>query len=248
MAVYKLFLCAGCLLSVVAYGATKFEKKETIKGVTLQTGKKDSSRVYRGSVSKTFPQSLELVKSEVMNFTGRCNNSYKDRRRYTDKKYDCKHHNANLVESFIIKDLKTTGWQKETNEVDRFLIGRQIYNRGSYGHYEIVQVFETLNDKNQKTVKIVQRMLNDKEVKKYISPKFSKDSAFENSIATFILTEVSPTETAFEYEYIADTEHWILNKEISVPQVFSSMSKSINDLVDILTNESKNKIRDLASN
>lgn len=248
MAIFKFLLCAGCLISIHAFAETKMDKKESINGVSVQTGKHDSIRIYQGSITKTLPYGIDIVKTSVMNFQDRCNNSYKDRRQYTDKTITCKYHNDNLVETMIFKDIKQTGWTKEANETERYVLGRQVYNRGSFGYYELVKVFETKDSNNKKVIKVEQKMLSDKQVKEYIKPAFEKDSAFTETSGTFTLTEVSPTETTLTYEYNAETDHWILNKAVSVSQVFSSISKSINDLVKTLTKESSLKNRDIASN
>jgi hypothetical protein len=123
-----------------------------------------------------------------------------------------------------------------------------VYNRGSFGYYELVRIYEYRNSDNKKVIKIVQTMLNDKQARLYTNPVFEKDSAFDESSSTFVLTEVSATETNLNYEYKAETEHWILNKEVSIPQVFASISKSINDLVKTVDLESAIQSRELASN
>jgi hypothetical protein len=40
----------------------------------------------------------------------------------------------------------------------------------------------------------------------------------------------------------------MLNKEVSVPQVFASMSKGINDLIKAMDQESRTPMRDVAAN
>lgn len=248
MAIYKFLLCAGCLLTLHAFGEAKMDKAESINGVTLQSGKEESTRIYRGSITKTFSYGIGSVIKSIVNFQDKCNNSLKERRQFTDKTVECKYLNDNLIETIVVKDIKQTGWTKEPNEIERYVLGRQIYNRASFGHYELVIVYETKNSENQKTITIVQKMMSNKETKKYTKPLFDKDSAFDESTSTFTLTEVSPNETLVNYEYQGKTEHWILNKEISVPQVFSSISKSINDLVKTMDTESSILTRDLASN
>ncbi len=248
MAVYKFLLCVGWLITIQAFADTKMDKKESINGVSVQTGKHDGTRIYRGSITKMFPYGIQSVKNSIVNFQDRCNNSFKSRRQYTEKSVSCKYHNENLVETIVVKDIKKSGWVKETNETDRFILGRKVYNRGSFGYYELVTVHEGKDAHNKKTVSIRQKMLTDKEAKKYTNPLFNKDSAFDETIGTFTLTEVSPNETTLTYEYSAETEHWILNKEVSIPQVFASISKSINDLVKTVAAESSVLTRDLASN
>lgn len=247
MAILKYVFGAGLMVTLGAGAATKFDKKDTISGVKVESGKKDSTRLYRGTFSKSFPFAIDAVKNSIVNFQEKCNNKYKDRRQFTDKKADCKYHNDNLVETIVIKDINQTGWTKTEGETERYILGRQVYNRGSFGFYEMVKVVESKNELNQKVLTVTQRMLSEKETKVYTKPKFDRDSAFDNTTATFVLTEVSPKETTLAYEYSAETEHWILNKEVSVPQVFSSISKSINDLVQTMDKESQVQTRDLAS-
>jgi hypothetical protein len=222
------------------------EKTDTLNGVNVETEKSKSMRIYRGKITKSFNQPINSVKNGIVNFTDKCNNSHKARRKFTDKKTDCKYHNENLVESFKVTDINNKEWTKEEGEIERMLLGRQVYNRGSFGFYEVVRIFETKNDRNQKVYKIIQTMLNDQEVNKYTKPAFEKDSAFDETISSFILTEISPHETKLEYEYYATTAHWILNKEVSVPQVFASMSKSINDLMKTIDLESTIQTKELA--
>lgn len=248
MATSKILLLAGCLTTFTFSAHAKMDKKETIKGVVVQSGKSNSTRYYSGSISKVFPYQLSMVKNSIVNFDQKCNNSFKERRQYTDKTTDCKYHNDNLVETIVIKDIKTSGWKKEAGEIERYILGRRVYNRGNFGYYELVKILEGHNEQNQKTLTIVQTMLSDKEAKTYINPSFERDSAFDEATATFQLTEVNNRETEVQYQYNAETEHWVLNKEVSVPQVFSSISKSINDLFKTVDAESVVQSRDLASN
>lgn len=248
MANYKLMVFSGWMIATAAFGATKMEKKETINGVSVQTGKDNSVRIYQGFITKTYPFKIETVKNSVVNFQEKCNNSMKDRRQFTDKNISCKYHNENLVETIVEKNIKTSGWTKEPGEVERYILGRLVYNRGSFGYYELVKIIEGKNEQNQRTIKIVSKMLSDQEVRTYINPKFEKDSAFDDSVSSFTLTASGPNETTMSYQYSAETEHWILNKEVSVPQVFSSISKSINDLLKTVSAEAAVQNRELASN
>jgi hypothetical protein len=244
---YKFLLCAGCFFTIQAFAETKMDKKESINGVSLQSGKNNSTRVYSGSINKSFPYGISSIQNSIVNFQDRCNNEFKNRRKFTNKSISCKYHNDNLVETIVVKNIKT-GWAKEPNEVERYVLGRQVYNRGSFGYYELVTIHHGKNSLNQNTVTVIQKMMNDKETENYIKPAFEKDSAFDEATGIFVLTEISPKETTLHYEYKAQTEHWVLNKEVSVPQVFSSISKSINDLVKTVDTESSRIARDLASN
>jgi hypothetical protein len=247
MAIYKILLCAGWMIALQALAEAKVDKTDFINGVNVVSAKDEDVRTYQGTITKTFPHGIESVRQGVVNFADKCNNEYRDRRKYTDKNFICKYHNEHLVETQVIRNLKS-GWKKEANEIDRFVLARQVYNRGSFGYYELVRIYEYRNSDNKKVIKIVQTMLNDKQARLYTNPVFEKDSAFDESSSTFVLTEVSATETNLNYEYKAETEHWILNKEVSIPQVFASISKSINDLVKTVDLESAIQSRELASN
>jgi hypothetical protein len=223
----------------------KIDKTETLNGVVLKSGKHKAVRSFVGMTEKKLPYPLKLVLKSVTNFTEKCNNNFKSKRKFTPKNLNCRYHNENLVESFIVKDIRKNEDAKKFTEY--YLIGRQVYNRGSFGYYELVTIHDGLNDKKQKTSKILLKMLNDKEVSLFTTPKVKKESAFDTSISTYTITELSPNETHLKYEYTAETDHWLLNKEVSVPQVFASISKSINDLVATVENESSRQKRELAS-
>jgi hypothetical protein len=236
MVTKKMILGLLYLTLSFAYAAPEFDKSDQINGVIVQSGKDKGTRVYQGKVTKTFSQNLDLIKHAIINFTEKCNNSYKNRRKYTSRAHQCKHHNDNLVETQILRDLKN-GWKREKHEVDRFVLARQVFNRGSFYFYELVRIYEYQDSENKKVIKIVQTLLDDKEVSTFVDPLFKKDSAFEKTTSTFILTQLSDQQTLLNYEYLAETDHWILNKEVSVPQVFSSISKSINDLVKTVSTD-----------
>lgn len=246
----KTFLFFGLLttLSLSASGAIEFDKSDEIKGVAVKSGKEKSNRYYEGVITKTIPHSLAAVTNSVINFQEKCNNDYKDKRKFTSKDSQCKYHNDHLIETMIIKDIKTEGWTKVSGERERYLTGRRVYNRGNYGYHELIQIIDGVNEKKQKTVTIIQKMLHDKEAALYTDIKFKRDAVFDESLGTFTLTETSPNTTEITYVYNSETDHWILNKEVSVPQVFSSISKSLKDLMATIDEESLSQSsRDLAS-
>jgi hypothetical protein len=248
MAIYKFLLCLTWVIAIQAFASTEDQQKEIINGVSVKSHKDDSTRTYMGEVTKSIPANLETVFKSIVNFDEKCNNAHKDRRKNTSKSTDCRYHNENVVETLILKKINLTGWTKEPKEVDRYLLARRVYNRADFQYYELVRIYEDKNDKNQKTIKIVQTMMTDKEVNSYTKPLFEKDSAFNAVTSTYFLTEIESKKTELRYEYKADTEHWILNKEVSVPQVFSSISKGINDLLKAVDSESNKISRELASN
>ena len=248
MAIYKFLLCLTWVITIQAFASNEEQQKDTINGVSVKSHKDDSTRTYIGTVSKSIPANLETVMKSIVNFNEKCNNAHKSRRKNTSQSIDCRYHNENVVETVIIKDINQNGWKKDAKEVERYLLARRVYNRADFQYYELIRIYEDKNEKNQRTMKVVQTMMTDKEVKSYTKPLFEKDSAFDSVTSIYFLTEIEPKKTDLSYEYKADTEHWILNKEVSVPQVFSSISKGINDLLKAVDSESNKISRELASN
>jgi len=220
------------------------DKTDVLNGVELLSSKESSTRSYVGHIEKSLPYGFHTVMKGITNFADKCNNEFKKKRVFTSEE-DCKYLNENLIETIVIKDIKRPENLKSFK--DSYLIGRRVYNRGEFGYYELVTVRESLNEKNQKVTHIDLTMLNDDEVKNYTDLKIKKDSAFDSSISSYKVTEVSPTETLVRYEYSATTKHWLLNKEITVPQVFSSISKGINLLFESIEGESSFLKREVAS-
>lgn len=241
---YSLTLFTTLIFAFNAFSES-IDKLEQINGVSLKSSKEKAVRTFNAVTERTFPYPLSLVRNAVTNFTEKCNNAYKSKRQFSSKETDCKYHNENLVETFIVKDIRQAESFQGMSEF--FLVGRQVYNRGSFGFYELATVREYLNERNQKTVSVVLKMLDDADVRLFTTPKFDKASAFDNSTTVYTLTELSSNITSMTYEYTADTDHWLLNKEVSVPQVFVSISKSVNDLVKTVEAESSLQKRELAS-
>lgn len=230
-----LFFILLSSLSLVAFAEYSIDQKETIKGIVLSSGKKDAHRSYLGKLTKELPYSLNLVKAAILLFSERCNNEYKDRRKFSDKKLNCKYHNDHLVETFTVSNIRSQDYFKDLSAF--FLLGRKIYNRGEFGYYELVTVRDSVNAKKQKNSIIIARMLDDEEVKYFTSPKFKKESAFDKSTSYFELTELAPDKTQLVYEYSAETDHWLLNKKVAAGKVFNSIANSIQTLVESIETE-----------
>lgn len=240
------FILISILMSSFAFAQTPFDKNEQLDGVLLKSGKENSLRTYVGTIDKMFSFPMALVQKAVTGFADRCNNDYKSKRKYVSEDFECKYHSENVVETFVVKDINKSQILEGYSEF--YILGRQVYNRSSSGFYELVTVKNSTNDKNQAVTTVVVKMLDDEEVRNFITPKFNQDSSFEETIGVFTLTAISPTETHLSYDYKASTKHWLLNKEILVPQVFASMSKNMNQLLKTVEEESSVQKRELASN
>jgi hypothetical protein len=222
-------------------------RKESIKGVELSSYKKKDERIYRGEMKKNILQDIEKVKLGIINFDQKCNNKYKSKRKFLNKENDCIYHNENLIETVVKEDIKKN-FNFDKDEQKRYILLRHIYNRGTYSSYDLAQEYKFLNEKKQPTIKIVLTMMQEKEVKDYMDLILPVNSAFKKTISTFTLTQVAPNHTEVLYQYEAYTDHWILSKEISVSQVFDSISRNFNELwTTIITEATKNQIREVAT-
>jgi hypothetical protein len=247
MLLIRTIMILSTLFSLEISAKSRFDRKERQKDVNLATGKKDDVRSYHATITKVLNFPMVLVKDSILNFSEKCNNGYRKKRELTSHEYDCKYHNENIIEQAVVKNLRQGTWQKDENEKERFVVARKIYNRGESGHYELVKIKETTNILKQNTVIIEEEMLTNDQARKYVSVKFKKDSAFETSKARYTLTEISPGKTELRYIYKGTTTHWVLNKEVSVPQVFASLSKSIHNLVSSIGTEAEIQTRSIAS-
>lgn len=229
------------MFSTVATAQT--DKTQHLNGVSLSSSKIDINRTFTATSEKEYAYPISLIKKSVTNFSDICNNDFQSWREYIPAEHHCKHHNENIIETFVVKEYPYS----QSNNKEQFLIGKRTYNRGNSNYYELVDIEETQNIKSQKIITIRFKMLTDTEAQKLIKPKFNNDSAFDQSFSTLTLTELSPYKTHLKYEYSAITDHWLLNKEVVVPQVFASISKSINNLLSIVENESGLLKRKMAS-
>lgn len=214
----------------------EIDEKETINDVVLRSGKKGDNRYYEGTLVKTFDRDLESLKKAINSFDQRCNDEYKEKRKFSDKKKDCKYFNGNVIENIVHHKLKD--YQKEANEIDRFLISRRIYNREEFSQTDLVIVYKTMEDKKEVHT-IFMQMIDKKEAKKYIDPLVDTESAFNRAQGTFKLTALEPNKTKLEYTYSSRTDHWLINKSIAAGEVFEKMAKSLNNLFGHLDKESK---------
>lgn len=211
----------------------KIDEKETNKKLEVKSksGKKSDVRAYESTKSEFFSSSLKDVLKGIENFTDKCNNDYKDKREFSDKKINCPIYNKNLIESRIIK-IDNSKMPLEKNEQRHYLIERNIYNRQNFHHYDLVRIYQAKNERGQKTITVKQRMLDDKEVSKLIEKFKKRESVFLETYGEFVLTEISKAKTMLDYRYYTETDHWLLNKSISVSEVFEGTAKGLNSLFE----------------
>lgn len=247
MLFFKTLMILATMISFDTSARVKYDRKERVKDVSLASGKVNDVRSYHATTTKVLNFPLSVVKDSIVNFSDKCNNAFRKKRELTSPEYDCKYHNENLIESLVVKSLRQGTWQKEENETERFVVARKVYNRGESGFYELVKIKESTNVLKQKMIVIEEDMLSNDEARNYVSVKFKKESPFETSKIRYTLTELAPGKTELRYIYKGTTTHWVLNKELSVPQVFSSISKSIRNLVSSIGTEAEVQTRSIAS-
>jgi prolyl oligopeptidase PreP (S9A serine peptidase family) len=234
------FIFATLMLGTAfSYTYGKVDKRQTLNGVKLRSSKEDVVRKYNGRMERTYPYPISVIKSGITNFTERCNNSFRSRRKFTALETDCKFHHDSIVETFVIKDFK--------GHEESYLLGRKVYNRTEYNRYELVTIHEGQDEEARKTITITSKMLSDEAVKEFTAPPFVTDSEFKDSVTTFTLTAISPQQTKITFDYNSETDHWLLNKVISVPQVFSFISRDMLDTMNSLEKEASKQLREIAS-
>lgn len=218
--------------------AVTYDKREELAGVTLETGKESSTRYYRATTTKTFDGPLAALAEAVTTFTDKCNNGHKGKRKLTDKDVDCKFHVEELVE---------TKSQRLEGEGERYLLSRNVYRRGSYAHHELAEVTKGKNSMGQDTVTVTLKMLTDDEARALGTVDLKTESDFTARSETYVLTDLSDKRTELRFELTTATEHWLLNKQLLVPQVFSSLSHGTTDVVKAMEDASTLDKRTIAS-
>jgi hypothetical protein len=234
IAITMLVMSTSLLAAQTQY---KIDEKEVVDGVSMRTGKHKKVRMYEGHNIKEYSAPIAQVVKSVMDFESRCNNKFKRKRKVVSKDFNCRNYNKNIIETIRVTDIKDKSLEK--NEIQKFILKRFIYNRTTFRHNELVRVYKYKNKKKQTTYKITQTMLSDKESKKYLEDPISKDSAFILTKGEFIITEVAPNKTTFDYKYTSKTDHWLLNKSMVVSEFFENMSKGINRLFNVIEKETK---------
>jgi hypothetical protein len=102
-------------------------------------------------------------------------------------------------------------------------------------------IFEYQNSAKEKVFEIKQYMLSDDEAKKYLDNPVKRESAFKEAYGHFLVTAKAPNKTIFEYEYIGKTDHWFLNKDMMIGQVYDSVAVGIEDLFHSVETEANLK-------
>ncbi|MBL7664670.1 MAG: hypothetical protein JNM93_06020 [Bacteriovoracaceae bacterium] len=228
-----IFLTIGLTQTTYSFENFTIDEQSEIDGIKLSSGKLDSTRMYSATVSREIDVEIENLRKAITEFESRCNNQYRDKRKYTEENFTCTQKNANLIESIRINDIKSP--KSEPNKINEFLLARYVYNRGLYHFYDHI-IEKSLMEDHKRVYIIQQTMLTDDEAMSMLGSNINKrDTVFLQARGIFTLKEISATKTSLTYEYSATTEHWLLNKNISVGNFFSSTAESLSELMEQLT-------------
>jgi len=207
--------------------------RRVIKGVTVHNAKVGDTRIFHAQLEKEIKAPIAQVLKNILEFDERCNNEYKDKRKFGDKSKNCKHFNKNLVESQIIRNIKP-GFKKELHESDRFLVRRNIYNRQFFSYYDVVVVRKWRNKKEQKVAHVRYGLLSDQEAAKYLDGPGPMNSAFHHIAGTYTIVEIDASTTHMSMTYVSKTNHWMLNKWISVGIIYKNMAKGNRSTMELI--------------
>jgi len=204
----------------------QFDRKDKFDGVTVESGKSDDVRAYRATFTHIIPASIHDVRAGIVNFTEKCNNQFRSRRQWIGQDTRCAFPSESLVETRVERNLKARAPLQ--GETDRYILSRRGYNRGSYQYQELVREFAY---NNGEILEIRQEMLSQDEVKQWlVSEPLSHDYAYDRLTTTYTLRKLADKSTELKYEYRTETTHWLLNKELVVPQILASLGRGAKDL------------------
>lgn len=217
--------------AVPVVDGVKLGKEEVIKDVRVLSAEKDDSIFYHASYQTAISGDYEKALQFVLNFPQRCNNSYRRERKLTSKENECVYHNDNLIESQIVRELKTK--DKEQFEVDRFVLKRRIWNKGLHTYNDLVTVKELKPESNQeRLVEISYRLLHDEEANKLIDNPVPFDNAFYYTVGTYRMGKQKDGKISIKYSYVTKTDHWFLTSGMVQGSIYSSLANGARYAVD----------------
>ncbi len=211
----SLWLLPFLFFSISAYS------QKTINDVQLETSKTDGVRKLKATKQTELSLNREESLNLILNFDEKCNNEFKHKRKWTDKQANCRFHNNNLIETVYYRDIKN----KNAKFKDHFLLLRHGYNRGGFLYFEEITV-----ESSEAEVHIRQRLLSDAEVKTFIDTPLETNFSFQKVDGHFHVKSIDANKTQIIYTYESATDHWLLNKEMMIDQIFSSTANGLNDL------------------
>ncbi len=222
-------LVVGASLPVI--DGVQLDKEEKIREVRVLSGNKDDSIFYLATYKTEFKGNFDRALEYVLDFTQRCNNSYKKERKLTPKDFVCAHHNDNLIESQIVKNLKVKDESPEL--LDQFVVKRRIWNKGLHSYNDLVKVQSVKTKAGEKRKVIVTyRLLKDDESKQLIDDPVPFDNAFYHTVGTYRMTETDDGKILVDYSYETKTDHWFLTSSFVQSKIYTSIANGTRYAVD----------------
>ncbi|MBI2520398.1 MAG: hypothetical protein HYV97_08265 [Bdellovibrio sp.] len=230
----RAFVQPTLLLFLLSWGATafaqfsiqglKFEDQRELNGVKVQNAKIDDARVFHATLGKVIERPFADVVSDILHFEQRCNNEYRDKRRFSPKEFNCQHLNKNLVESVIIREIKLPATKME-NEKERFLIFRNIYNREAFQNYDLVIYTEKTGGLGKRVAMITYSMLSDEEAQQYLTTWEKKKSVFDIIQGSYEIEELEGGKCRVGMTYTTKTSYWMMTNGFAVGMIYKSMAE-----------------------
>jgi|GEM_PF-1488082 len=215
----------------------KWDNERSINGVAVKRASEGDFKIFYAEVGKIVERPIKEVFNDVTRFADRCNDEYKDKRRFTPKDFHCQVLNKNMVETVFIREFKAP-LEKIVNrlpgETERFLLYRNLYNRDEFHYYDLVTVVEGKTSAGKQTIKVTYQMLNDDESKIYLASPELKKSVFAAIQGDYILEDLDGQKTLVKMTYASKTDHWMLTSMFATGTIFNSMSEGTSSTLSSL--------------
>lgn len=202
---------------------------------------KTKYRYYVGQLQKTYELPIAEVYKSLMSFEHKCNDKYKIKRQYRSRDYDCIFHNSNIVENHIFINDKIKQ-AKKSDEKERFVLKRFIYNNSRYFQYDWV-ISKQDEQNGKKRYLIYNTLMPPEDIEKYIDNPRSPDIVFDQVEAFFELIEIKENTTLLTYRYTSRTNHWLLNSKIAAGQVLGNFQSNFQGLFENFEERTKKVIK-----
>jgi len=196
------------------------DKKDQLGEMLLKTGKLESNRHFSVDFKKVLNKPIDSVLKALRSAEQRCNNSFKQSRKYSSRNYPCKYHSKNVVEA-VKHAIIIPGYSK-----DDFVQTKFIKKRGDQIVHELYK-FKKKTVQGKKHYSLWTETLDDDTTKKLTGKDLKLQTAIKISNSEFILKEITPNKTEVTFMYEMATDHWLVNKKIVAGKVFSDLRESI---------------------
>jgi hypothetical protein len=175
--------------------------------IKLSSTKHEDVRSYTTSFTQEIKAPIETVRASIVNFAEKCDQRLSR---------NCKYHWPNLVEVKVQTELLYA--PRAPGEVHRYVVQKRGYDRVSFQYQELVREFER---DGQYIIEV--SMLNDKNATQWMTSPLQTDYPFSERHAVYQLVKTPRGTTQVNYQLTSKTAHWLISREILVPQTLESM-------------------------